>query len=294
MGYYTAGDIPFFYALADKFAVADHSFASLLGPTGPNRSFLQAATSFGLTGLTLFMDKHLNLIDRLEDAKVTWRDYYSQLPTLGTFLESLSQHIDNITKIDYFFDDVAKGQLSQVNFVDPELGDAKGGAGERNDLHPPGNVQLGDQFLEKVIKALTTSPQWPHMAIIITFDEHGGLYDHVAPPPACPPDDLEPTDPNDGPWKFDRLGVRIPTIVISPYGKRHYVSHVNYDHTSILRLLEAKYIMPSMTARDANADPMFDLFDFSHQNLSVPDLPSVTIDQAKRDQCDMLYPPPPA
>ena len=292
MGYYTEEDIPFFYGIANTFALADHWFCSLLGPTFPNRAYMQAATSFGLVGGTLFMDARNNLIEILEGGKVTWHDYYSSLPTLGTFLESLSRHIDDISRIQFFWDDVKNGNLSQVNFVDPQLGNDFGAV--RNDLHPPGDVQLGDQFLEQVIKALMASPQWPHMAIIVTFDEHGGLYDHVPPPPACVPDDLDPQlSPGDTPGRFDRYGIRVPTIVISPYSKPHYVSHAVYDHTSILRLIEARFNLPAMTARDANADPMFDLFDFKHAALlHPPELPSATVDAAKKAACDAKYPSP--
>jgi phospholipase C len=294
MGYYTEADIPFFYGMANTFAVADHSFCSLLGPTGPNRAYLQAASSFGKTGVTLYSEPHNNLIEIMETGKVTWRDYYSSLPTLGTFLDSLSKHIGNITRIEYFLDDVTAGRLSQVNFVDPELGDNFGA--NRNDLHPPGDVQLGDQFLEKTIKALMASSQWPHMAIIVTFDEHGGFYDHVPPPAACRPDDIDPElSPGDQPGKFDRYGVRVPTIVISPYAKPHYVSHQVYDHTSILRLLEARFLLPAMTNRDANADPMLDLFDFSKASFAKPpSLPSSTLNQAEFDRCNAKWPPPPS
>jgi phospholipase C len=293
MGYYTEADIPFFYAMASTFALADHSFCSLLGPTFPNRAYLQAATSFGTLGTPFFQDAHNNLIEIMENAHVTWRDYYSSLPTLGTFLESLSRHIENITRMQYLAADAMSGSLSQVNFVDPELGDSFGA--DRTDLHPPGDVQLGDQFLEQTIKLLMASPQWPHMAIIVTFDEHGGFYDHVPPPPACRPDDLDPQlNPGDQPGKFDRYGVRVPTIVISPYSKPHYVSHDVFDHTSILRLLEARFLMPAMTARDANANPMLDLFDFSKATfLKPPSLPTPTINQDEFNRCVALYPSPP-
>jgi len=292
MGYYSEADIPFFYGLANTFALADRSFGSLLGPTFPNRAFLQAGTSFGLVGGNLFAEPHTNLVELLEAGQVTWHDYYAKLPTLGTFIESLSRHLDNITKLDYLFTDAAAGNLAQVNFVDPELGDDFGAV--RNDLHPPGDVQLGDQFLDKVIRALMQSPQWPRMAILVTFDEHGGLYDHVPPPAACPPDDLEPVLlPDEPPGRFDRLGMRVPTILISPYARPHHVSHTVYDHTSLLRLLEARFVLPAMTRRDANADPMFDLFDFDRPAfLEPPSLPPAILDPAKLADCDRRYPAP--
>ena len=292
MGYYDENDMPFFYSLANTFALADRSFCSLLGPTFPNRAFMEAGSAFGFPDGNLFTQPLNNVMEILETGKVTWRDYYSSLPTLGLFLDSFSKYLDNAFLINHFFDDAAAGKLAQVNWVDPQLGDNFGAV--RNDLHPPGDMQLGDQFLEQVVSALIASPQWPHMAIIITFDEHGGLYDHVSPPPACPPDNILPMlNPGDQPGAFDRLGIRVPTIVVSPYAKAHYVGHDVYDHTSILRFIEARFILPAMTARDANADPFFDLFDFKQPALlHPPALATVTIDQAKEDECNALYPSP--
>jgi phospholipase C len=292
MGYYTEADAPFLHALASTFAVADRSFSSLLGPTFPNRAFFEAGTSYGMTGGELFTDKRLNIIDRMEEAKVTWHDYYAKLPTLGLFLDSFTAHLDNTSLTSSFFTDAAAGTLAQINWVDPELGEAYGAV--RNDLHPPGDVQLGDQWIEQVVRAVMSSPQWPHLAMILTFDEHGGLYDHVPPPAACPPDDIDPIlAPGDVQARFDRLGVRVPTIVISPYARPHFVSHTNYDHTSILRFLEARFGMAAMTARDANADPLFDLFDFGKPALlTPPPLPSAVVDAAKEADCNTRYPPP--
>jgi phospholipase C len=291
MGYYTEQDLPFMYSLASTFSLADRSFSSLLGPTFPNRSYLEAATSYGETGGTLFTDARLNLIELLETGNVTWHDYYTNLPTLGIFLDSFTKHLDNASMVSDFMTDAQMGNLSQVNFVDPDL--AQRDEGLKNDFHPPGDVQLGDEFVSQVVNALIASPQWPRMAVFITFDEHGGAYDHVPPPPACPPDALTPNDlgPNDYRANFDRLGIRVPTIVVSPYAKPHYVSHVVYDHTSILRFIESRFILPAMTARDANADPLFDMFDFTKpQMLHPPSLPTVNVDPAQKAACAMKYP----
>jgi len=292
MGYYDETDLPYLHALASTFAVADRSFCSLLGPTFPNRAYMQGASSFGFVGGVLIGDPQLNIVETMETAKVTWHDYYASLPTLATFVDSYAHHTDNTGPFDVFYDDVAAGKLAQVNWVDPELGDAYGAV--RNDFHPPGIPQLGDQFLEKTINALIKSPQWPHMAIIITFDEHGGLYDHVPPPTACAPDGIAPViGANDVQGKFDRLGMRVPTIIVSPYAKPHYVSHHTYDHTSILKLIESRFKLPAMTARDANAEPFYDLFDFDHPALlHPPALPTVTIDAVKQADCDRRFPKP--
>ena len=116
------------------------------------------------------------------------------------------------------------------------------------------DVQVADAYLAKVVHALTRSPQWPHLALIITFDEHGGLYDHVPPPSACRPDGLEPDAADPPGARFDRYGFRVPTIVVSPYARPGHVSHAIYDHTSVARFIETRFRLPALTARDATAD----------------------------------------
>ncbi len=112
------------------------------------------------------------------------------------------------------------------------------------------------------------SPNWKRTALFFTYDEHGGCYDHVPPPRACPPDDIQPNlKVRDVPGKFDRLGVRAPMVVLSPYARKHCVSHRVYDHTSILRFVQARFDSPVLTARDAHARPPVDMFDFEHPSI---------------------------
>src|SRR5262249_8098965 len=140
MGYYTGSDLPFIHGVASTFAIADRSFCSVLGPTSTNRAYLQAGTSFGYAETpTPLPEPHDTPIELL-GGQVTWADYYSSLPTLGTFLYSFSAHLDNAIKIEHFADDVMAGKLAQVNFVDPQLGNDFGAV--RTDLHPPGDAQL--------------------------------------------------------------------------------------------------------------------------------------------------------
>ena len=136
------------------------------------------------------------------------------------------------------------------------------------------------------------SPQWAHTALFITWDEHGGYYDHLPPPKACKPDAhammYEQGDTTGG--EFDRLGIRVPLLVVSPYVKPGYVGHTTYDHTSILRFIQAKFKIPALTARDANADPLMDMFDFSAPKaLSPAPLPPATVDQAQLDYCKATF-----
>jgi phospholipase C len=127
--------------------------------------------------------------------------------------------------------------------------------------------------------------------MFLTYDEQGGLYDHVPPVAACPPDDI-PADlqPGDVQAAYDQTGLRVPLMVVSPYAKRGYVSHEITEHTSILRFVEARFGLPALTHRDANAVPPFDMFDFDHPDTSVPDLPAATIDSVNQAACGMKYP----
>lgn len=125
-------------------------------------------------------------------------------------------------------------------------------------------------------------------AILISFDENGGLYDHVPPPSACVPDD-HPAD--EGGWGFDRYGFRVPLVVVSPWAKRHQLGHRVTDHTSILRLIEGRFGLPAFTRRDANADPLSELFDFASAPRMTPaPLPPLVIDAADVQDCQTRHP----
>lgn len=297
MGYYDQTDVPFLYALANTFAISDRHFASVMGPTFPNREYLYAATSYGTTYNDVFTQTEpANFMSLIEAANgtrkhpITWRLYYEGVPGAGIFINTLTRYLDNVLPAKNFYEDAAAGQLAQVTVLDANLRDEWGGG---DDFHPPGDVQVGDQFLAGVVQALTQSPQWKHLALFITFDEHGGLYDHVPPPTACAPDDLPPVnkDGSDAHYDFARYGFRVPLIVVSPYARPHYVSHVVSDHASIMRFVEARFGLPAMTARDANAAPLYDLFDFAHARLlHPPPLPTPTPDPQKLADCQAKYP----
>ena len=289
MSYYTEADIPFTYALANTFAVADRYFCGLLGPTFPNREYLYAATSFGNADNQILNKPLPNLMELLESNAVPWHVYSQTIPGSGVFLDTYTHHLnDRYDKLPAFFDRARAGTLEHVVFLDPDLRNEIGGG---NDFHPPGDVQNGDAFFANIVNAAIASPQWPHMAIFLTFDEHGGLYDHVPPPSACPPDALAPIIPGEPNAAFDRYGFRVPAIVVSPYVKPHFVSHKTYSHTSVVRFIESRFILPAITARDANADPMFDVFDFSKPSLlTPPTLPAPVLDMAKLAECKRRFP----
>jgi phospholipase C len=194
----------------------------------------------------------------------------------------------HVKKIDDFFTDAAAGKLPQVAFVDPDIGH-EGPA--QDDEHPPAVMQVGQKLLAQVTDALGRSPQWPSSALFITYDEHGGLYDHVPPPPACKPDDYAPElDPGDVQAGFDQLGVRVPLIVVSPFAKQHFVGHRVYDHTSILRFIEARFVLPALTIRDAYAEAPWELFDVSGvPHRAPPAVPIPDVDSASISRCVALF-----
>src|SRR5262249_28757437 len=158
----------------------------------------------------------------------------------GIFGYVRNNRVANLVQMDpddtknQFLIDAAAGTLPQVSYVDPSF------VGEtENDEHPPTNPQLGQQFAAKLIDAvLADNDLWQRTAIILTYDEHGGFYDHVPPPAACIPDDKPPMlQASDVQAAFDHYGVRVPMVVISPYARKHFVSHHVYDHTSVLRFI---------------------------------------------------------
>ena len=291
LGYYDETDLPFYYGLARTFAMSDMHFSSVMGPTQPNRVFYWAATSFGaikngLPPQTVKNKPTQSLFTRLNDAKVGWKSYVSDLASPAVFVGLLSSNDENFAPMDRFFTDAAAGELPSVSIVEAYFtGDVRA---DQDDEHPAGNIQRGQAFTQRVVDAVMKSPQWPRTAMILLYDEHGGFYDSQPPPKACEPDDLLPI--GDDARRFDHLGFRTPLMVISPYARRNYVSHVPVDHTAVTRLVETRFDLPALTKRDANAWPLLDMFDFERPNFSVPELPAAVIDPTRDEQCKREFP----
>ena len=264
MGYWDHTQLPFYYSLASVFPLADRYFCSVPGPTYPNRRFLIAATSMGMTGDSIpslvAHPKNGTIFDRLHEAGVTWKDYYSRwslVPTLALFPELLVRYHGNVADTDDFFADAAAGALPQFSLVEPNY--------LLKSEETPQNIAWGEQFAAKVIDAVMSGPGWEHTLLLFLFDEHGGYYDHVPPPRAIPPDGIPPQVDDNGPVfaGFGQYGVRVPCVMVSPWARPDYVSHQVFDHTSICALAEAKWNLPAMTRRDANANNMLDMLDLA-------------------------------
>lgn len=309
MGYYNQKDLPYYYGLAQTFAISDSYFCDLIGPTSPNRFYSFAATSFGHvvtpsnSGDTPppqgFQPITGTMFDLLDAHGIHWSEYYDP-PGSGSGEVIPSRpygHVFRPTSPNYlpmsqFYSDAAAGNLAQVVWIDLE-----------HDEHPPADIRAGQQEVAQVITAIRSSPAWSNSIVFLTYDEHGGAYDHVTPPAAAPPDNIAPglcadnsnppgslqpgggaqcsesfsearsvcpSLPPGGPFPgacaaFSQLGIRVPLVAISPFARPAYVSHVVSDHTSILALIEKRF-MPGahLTGRDAVASTLEDLFDFKH------------------------------
>jgi phospholipase C len=301
MGYYTPAVLPFAYSLARTFTVANRWFCSVTGPTYPNRRFLLAGTAYGdtVTGLgTLFDTPPPNgtIFDRLSDQGIGWASYFTDVPMTSVIPTIVLKHLDHHHKRDRFFHDCEAGTLPAVSFVDPAIGlvssitSALAGlpAIVKDALRmigavfadPPGQTEedpddmyYGEKWAYETLEAVIHSPQWPRTLLVYTYDEHGGYYDHVAPPAAVPPDSIPPTlQEGDPPGGYDMYGPRVPAIIVSPYAKPGGICQTVYDHTSILATIEHKWNLPALTNRDANAAPIVDCLDSSPGLLSPPAL----------------------
>jgi len=256
MGYYTASDLPFYNFLGKTWAIGDRNFASVIGPTWPNRDYLYAATSDGVTNTFERKITVPTIFDALTTAKVKWGIYGNG--GVRTDCIGMAPGDPGTNKLAPFFTQLAAGTLPPVSFLDPT---------GTQDEHPDNDVQGGEAWARSIYEAARKSPLWPKMAVIYTYDEGGGLFDHVPPPKACLASASEA--------KFDRLGFRVPLIIVSPYARPHFVSHKTHEHTSITRLIELLHDLPALTGRDANSDALLDLFDFNCPSmLDAPPAPA--------------------
>src|SRR5947209_7252593 len=208
------------------------------------------------------------IFDRLDAAGVSWTVYYDNTPSpfyFPNFRDNPLQ-VARCVKNAQFFSDASAGRLPAVSYVEENFSYQA----EEN----PQDIAYGEAFLRRVATAVMESPLWPKTVLFVTYDEHGGWYDHVPPPRAVPPDDIPPdltlSAKATFPAGFDRYGFRVPLTVVSPWGQPHYVSHRVADLTSILAFIEHKWNLPPMTRRDAAAWDLSDMFDTTSPRLPEP------------------------
>ncbi len=295
---YTEEDIPFYYFLANTFATSDRYFSPLLGPTWPNRFFFYGATSWGrhrtpdLPIGPVDIARSPDIVVKMRLARRSVKFYHD-----GIVPFAASTFVDPTRigrSIKHLEEDARENKLGDLSIVDPTFLLGKS-IDKANDEHPPSNMQEGSAFVARVVKALAANEEtWKNTVLFITWDEHGGFYDHVPAPKACDPGDglgAKTVDERGTPVRFDHYGPRVPLLVVSPYAKRHYVSHHVADHSSITRFIEAKFNLTAMTKRDANAFPLLDMFDFtrapdtSDRQKLLSSANSVTVDQTESKWC---------
>jgi phospholipase C len=259
IGYYGQSDLAFFGEAVPAWTTCDRYFCSFLGPTYPNRFYLHAGQTDRPANLPILATMP-TIWDRLADNGRTGTYYFSDLPVLALWGPRYSM----ITKrVEMFFEDAAAGRLADVTYIDPRF--VGSGQGLSNDDHPLADIRNGQAFLNQIYTALTTGPNWPDTLLIVNYDEWGGFYDHVAPPLA-PLTDLDPGINNDG-----RLGFRVPLLVASPRARRGFVGHQDYDHTSILRMIEWRWGLEPLSIRDETANNIANVLDFTRpKNLTAP------------------------
>jgi phospholipase C len=236
LGYYNDSDLPYYYALADAFTLCGNYFCYQLGATLPNRIALWAATAGGITIHTRIPSGSFDypvIVDLLDEHKISWKCY-----NLGTGLGSVPeveffnplpffkrwQHDSRLKfKGSDYYNDLKQGTLPQVSFL---ISDAL------ISEHPPIDIEFGQKEMARVINALIASRLWTSSALFLTYDEGGGFFDHVPPPQV------------DG----YGMGLRVPTLVVSPWAKRGYVSGQLYEHSSVLKFIERRFGLPTLAS----------------------------------------------
>ncbi len=262
MGYYPPGFLHALHALANDFTVCDHWFSSLPGPTWPNRFFALSGTCSGHVEMpngmlhpdlnNAILDQSQDTIfDRLDEAEKSWKIYYYDIPcSLILTHQRKDKNLANYFKMDDFFEDAQGPEYTfpAFTFIEPKYFGV-----DQNDDHPPHNVMKAEKLIADVYNAVRSNPTlWPSTLLIVLFDENGGFYDHVVPP-SGPPLAVPPDTKVSEKFAFDRLGVRVPAILASPYVERRVESTV-FDHTSLLKYLVEKWKLQPLGNRVANAN----------------------------------------
>ena len=255
MHYFTPNHVPVISQLARAFGVSDRWHASAPCQTWPNRFFAHAATAAGWVNNspTHFPYTMETVFNRLAEAGRDWRIYFHDIPQSATLARLWPSALTGFHRFeDDFAADAAAGRLATYSFIEPRYFTDTATGRVPNDEHPPHDVAQGEALIASVYNALRQGPGWQQTLLIVTYDEHGGCYDHVVPPRATPPGGPTP----DG-FAFDSFGVRVPAVIVSPYVRAGSVlrptGSTPFDHTSIIATLRALFGFAPLTARDAAA-----------------------------------------
>jgi phospholipase C len=258
MSYYDVGELPAIHQLARNFTICDHWFSSVPGPTWCNRLFALSGTSLGrvampegIMNLNVHWYDQPTLFDRLNEQKISWKVYAGDFPLSLLFVHQWEpQNATRYRTMTEFYRDVAgfsdkepqEGGLPLFSFIEPSY--CQPGA---NDAHPPHDIWAADALVANVYNAIRANEDlWNQTLLVIAFDEHGGLYDHVTPPAAVPPDFHHEE------YTFNQLGLRVPVILVSPWVDAGVFQDV-MDHTSLLKYLTGQWSLGPLGYRTANA-----------------------------------------
>ncbi len=268
MGYYDWTNLPYYYFMATQFATSDRWFSPAPTRTGPNRYYAVSGTSAGHVYPANNLLTNPTIFNLLQNAGISWRVYLSTPGStiLNDFAGFTTTYADHFAPASQFATDAAAGKLAAVSLIEQD---------DQLDEHPGHNVQEGSAYVASLINALMNSRSWKDSVFILAWDEPGSMYDHVPSPPAISPDGIKPLDltSTDVPGDFTRYGFRVPVIVVSPFTKANYVSHTVTDHTAILKLIETRFNLPSLTARDGNSADLMEFFDFVKVPNRLPPTP---------------------
>jgi phospholipase C len=263
---FTPTVVPVLSSLAHYYGVCDHWFASIPSQTLCNRSFMQAGTSSGYVNNgggdgVLFINDTPTIFNLLSDARQSWKVYCGGWTISSLVLLTQKQvwdlalepgHFEHVA--DFLADAEKPGGLPAYSFIEPNYFDSLV-HGPENDMHPEShafqlfghsNVEQGERLAYEIYEAIRKSPDWDKILLLILFDEHGGCYDHVSSPNSISPDNIviPPGQPGGTGFEFDRLGVRVPAIVVSAYTPRGSVLNTTFDHTSALSTVVNRFVLP--------------------------------------------------
>lgn len=278
MYYFTPDKLPMLTSLAQNYAVFNRWFSSIPGPTTCNRAFAHFGTSFGKTDLSVFYlnEKYLSIYQRMVNAGYTAKVYYyDEQSSTQALVFLLKQQPKLFGTFPNFLADCKSSNLPEYSFIEPNYSDHDSDTGEEiaSDQHPDHDVRAGEAYISDVYNAIRSNPDlWESTALLIVYDEHGGIYDHV-PPPDCTPDEFP--DPTTG-FKFDRLGVRVPAILVSPWIPAGTVVDGRvFEHASIPATVTSFFLgaYDQRTQREKNAQTFLDLLSLDNaRNDFVPPL----------------------
>jgi phospholipase C len=263
---FVSGQLPALTALAQNFVLCDRWYAEVPGPTVPNRLYIHAGTSGGWAHNDWSLQlQSVTFYEQLQHNKRTWAVYFSDQNEVAQYSRINTQRGNFKDYEQSFASDAAAGKLANYNFIIPRFA-GSATDGPVTSMHAPQDVRPGDQLIADVYAALRSGPQWPHSLYVVTFDEHGGYFDHADPPAAVNPDGINSPAPGDTAsfapsFAFDRLGLRVPTLIASPYVGKGIVHSSPLQHTSVLATVRELFgIQGALTKRDAAAASFADLF----------------------------------